>query len=374
MFVYLIMLCGIALIYYFCDQTTGDQKSKNRSFLIFSGLFIVLILGSRWEGYGFADTWMYIQNFEQSKLYSFEKFLNKVCKGRDPGYYSMVWVLARIFPNKQWFIYFECAFLVFSVFVFIYYTTDKPLFAVFIFLGAGIFSFYMSAFRQAFAFAFCLLSYLLLQNYIKEKEKEKEKEKGNLFSLLFGLIFFYIATTMHKSAIVFAIALLICLIKNHKFKMFAVFISSILIIWFREALLSSGNGILDKEYEVEANFSMFGFIIQIIIFAFPLVLLAFTPPKATLIGTKEQEIQYNNLLAIAIVGIVFYLLRLYALTFERIAIYFTIAVCSLYPTTFEKTLAKKNQSELTWIICIICSALLLWRVMGDGAFVFFWQK
>ena len=362
------MLCAIALIYYFCNKTTGAQKKKNCRFLIFSGILITLILGSRWDVYGFADTWMYCENFDESRLYSLDKFLHKVCKDRDPGYYSMVWVLARIFPNRQWFIYFECAFLVFSVFLFIYYMTDKPLIAVFLFLGTGIFSFYMSAFRQAFAFSFCLLSYLLLQKVIKAKER------GNFFRLLIGLAFFYIATTMHKSSIVFIIALLICLIKNQKIKILAVVVAAFIIIVFRDALLSSGNDVMDKEYEIEANFSMIGFFIQIILFAFPMVLLLLSPKKASLGTAMEQETQYYNLLAISIVAFVFYILRLYAQSFERVAIYFTIAICSLYPVVFEKTFTKKSQNELTWIICVVCSALLLWRVMDAGSFIFFWQK
>ena len=88
----------------------------------------------------------------------------------------------------------------------------------------------------------------------------------------------------------------------------------------------------------------------------------------------EQETQYYNLLAISIVAFVFYILRLYAQSFERVAIYFTIAICSLYPVVFEKTFTKKSQNELTWIICVVCSALLLWRVMDAGSFIFFWQK
>jgi hypothetical protein len=327
-----------------------------------------LILGSRWEGYEFADTGMYIRNFDKSKLYSLDDFLHKACKDRDPGYYSMVWIFARIVPSSQWLIYFECAFLVFSAFLFIYHTTDKPLIAVFLFLGTGIFSFYMSAFRQAFAFSFCLLSYLLLEKFAKEKAR------GNFFRLLFGLLLFYIATTMHKSAIIFAIAIFICLIKNNKLKIFMVIVSSILIIWFRDALLSSGNDALDRDYEVVAALPMLGFIIQIIIFAFPMMLLMFRPKKTSLRGAIGQEIQYNNLLAIAFVGVVFYLLRIYALAFERVAIYFTIAICPLYPTVFKRTLPEKMQNELTWVICILCGVLLLWRVMDAGPFIFFWQK
>lgn len=367
LFVYLIMLCGIALIYYFCNNNTWNKKKKKRNFLIWSGILIILIIGSRWEGYQFADTGTYARNFDRSRLYGLEKFLNKA--NRDTGYYFMVWCLARIFPNHQWFIYFECAFLLFSVFLFIYCTTDKPLLAVFLFLGTGIFSFYMSAFRQAFAFSLCLLSYLLLQ------KGAQGKGSGNFFKLLFGLLLFYIATMMHRSAIVFSISLLICLIKNRKLKIIVVVLAATLIILFRDLLLSAGNDAMDKEYDVEANFSMFGFIIQIIIFAFPMILLLLVPQKKSLGSTVvKQEMQYDNLLAASIVGLVFYVLRGYTQEFERVAIYFTIAICSLYPAVFEKTLAKKSEDELTWIVCIICSALLLWRVLRFGPFIFFWQK
>ena len=367
MLVYLIMLCGIALIYHLCYITTWVEKKKKRNFLIWSGIFIVLIMGSRWEGYQFADTGMYVQIFNKSKSYGVEAFLGDAT--RDTGYYLMVWYLARIFPSHQWFIYFECAFLIFSVFIFIYCTTDKPLFVVFLFLGTGIFTFYLSAFRQAFAFSFCLLSYLLLQKV------SQGKEKGNFFRLLFGLLLFYIALTMHASAIVFVIPLSICLIKNYKLKIFLIFLLASLIVLFRSSLLSVGNDAMDKEYEIEANFSILGFIIQTIIFAFPMILLLLVPQKKSSGNAfLSQETYYYNLLAISIVGLVFYLLRLYTQGFERVAIYFTIAICPLYPTVFKRTLPEKMQNELTWVICILCGALLLWRVMDAGPFIFFWQK
>ncbi len=368
MFIYLMMLCGIALIYYLCYKASWDEKKKKSKFLLFSGILITLILGSRWDVYGFADTWMYCENFDESRSYSLNKFLHIICKDRDTGYYSMVWYLARICPSRQWFIYFECAFLVFSVFLFIYHTTDNPLLTVFLFLGTGIFSFYMSAFRQAFAFSFCLLSYLLIEKVINGKAQ------GKFFRLIIGLAFFYIATTMHKSAIVFIIALLICLIKNKKIKIFAVVVSALLIVLFRDALMSSGNDVLDKEYEVEANFSMLGFFIQTVIYAVPIVLSLLTSKKVSLDKAANQEVQYYNLLAISIVGLIFYMLRLYAQSFERVAIYFTVTICSLYPVVFEKALTKKIRNELTWSVCLVCCALLLWRVMDAGAFIFFWQK
>ena len=287
------MLCGIALIYYFCDKIVGDEKRKKKNFLIWSGCLIILIMGSRWEGYQFADTGMYVSFFNKSKLYELEKFLSE--STRDTGYSLMVWYLARIFPNHQCFIYFECAFLIFSVFLFIYHTTDKPLLAVFLFLGTGIFSFYMSAFRQSFAFSLCLLSYILL-----EKVTQK-KDKGNFFRLCFGVLLFYIAITMHRSAIVFVLSLLLCLVKNTKMKIFAVILSAILIVAFRSSIVSSGNVALDKEYEIEANFSMLGFIIQTIIFAFPMILLLLVPQKKSSGNAfLSQETYYYNLLAISI--------------------------------------------------------------------------
>lgn len=364
---YLIMLCSIVLIYYFCNKSTLTDKRKKRNFLIWSGIFIILIMGSRWIGYQFADTGMYVRNFEKSKLCSLEDFLGETT--RDKGYYLMVWYLARIFPNYQWLIYFECAFLIFSVFLFIYCTTNKPLLAVFLFLGTGIFTFYLSAFRQAFAFSFCLLSYLLLQKI------SQGKEKGNFFRLLFGLLLFYIALTMHASAIVFVIPLSICLIKNYKLKIFLILLLASLIVLFRSSLLSVSKDAMDKEYEIEANFSIFGFIIQTIIFAFPMILLLLVPQKKSSGNAfLSQETYYYNLLAISIVGLVFYLLRLYTQGFERVAIYFTIAICPLYPTVFKRTLPEKMQNELTWVICILCGALLLWRVMNAGPFIFYWQK
>lgn len=372
MLVYFIMLLAIALIYYFCDRSDYSENKKKRTFLIRSGILIVLIVGSRWEGYQFADTGMYVQNFDNSKKYGLGEYLYRV--GRDRGYYLIVWCLARILPSSQWFIYFECALLIFSVFLFVYHMADQPLLAVFLFLGTGIFSFYMSAFRQAFAFSFCLLSFLVLEKV------GRGKRRWDILKLLVGTFLFYIATQFHMSAVVFIIALLGCLIKNQKIKIVTIVVAMILIIVFRENLLSAANDVMDKEYEIESEFSMIGFMIQIIIFVFPMTLLCFVPPEKTFEneivtrGMLHQEKQYYDLLSISIVGLVFYLLRIYMQGFERVAIYFTIAICALYSAVFNRTLNEENQKTLTWVMCVLCGILFLWRAASAGAFIFFWQK
>lgn len=364
MVVYMTMFFLIFLLYIISRNT----KKTDKVFLITSGILLVAILGSRHNWYSFSDEGMYYLLYKSYIGVPFESVASIIFEERDFGYYLLNWALAQAIPWPQFILYFTTGVFVFSTFYFIYKNSDHALCSLMILFGSGVLAFYMSALRQAMALSCCLIAFELL--------KKNENGKNKLLRNILGYVIYAIGITMHRTAIVFIVPLAFEWIKSDKVKAALTVIGSAVLILFRNEILETGNGLFDRDYGTGSSLSTTGGIIQIILFISP-ILLFFMWKLNNRGKSLQNSANQNNILLMSIFGSILYTLRSFSLVIERIAFFFTVAVCPLYPNAIEKTVDKRSKQIAYYAVIILSMFLFLWRVkkgIRGGVFTFFWEN
>lgn len=360
--VYIGLFMCIILIYFLSKKT----NNSNKYFLIFTGILLVIVIGSRHSWYSFSDEGMYYLEYKNAIGKTYNGYIDSFGELKDVGYFTMTWLLAQIVPWPQFLLYLECAAIVGATFYFLYKNTRESFLGVMVFLFGGLFTFYMSAFRQGFAFAFCLLAYQLDENRRMRVGIKK------IWFLVFEILIVIVSISMHRSAIIFLGIIVAKNIKytNIKYLLFVVLTGYIFL--FPEQILYYGNSMTDSDYGVGTATSLSGFWVQIFIYIFPLIIQGMTRYRMR----KKNDFQLNNIIIASSLGIVFYIFRLYSLVFERIAFYYLVFPCALYDGVVQKGFEKKSQKIFYFVFSLGIMLLFLDRVSGNrfgGDFTFFWQ-
>lgn len=370
MFVYLAMFFGIMLIYLWCSKGESLTDRQRCKFLFFSALWIVLIVGSRHNWYSFSDEGGYFNVYKSFIGASYSEFNDyiKLEEYSDVGYFYLNWVLAKIVPFPQFILYFECALFIGSMFFFIYRNTSKVFTAVMLMFGSGLFAFYMSALRQGCAFSFSILAYetLKMTNYERKFGKR-------IFWYILTILLELVAISMHKTSMIFIVILILQKIKSDKLKIFLSVVGVLITFILRNQLLVYGNDYFDREYTEGTAASFSGFVIQMIIYLLPLLMLWYSKRSVN----HKKSIKDSGLIAGNLLGIGFYVVRLFSLVFERIAFYFVGFSFVLYGVGIDNFFNKQSRKYVYLGINIFCIMLFVWRICNgrnQGDFVFFWER
>ncbi len=330
-----------------------NSPENRRKFLFFCGIGIVLVYSNVSMDIMFADIVVYYKNYLSIATKSYQEMLFST--ERDYGYYTLIWCLTRISDNFRLLCYVERGFLVIVTFLLINRYCERPFISVIFLLSSGIFTFYMSAFRQCFAFCFCLLAYMLM---------EVGSQRHSKIRTLFAIGLFLVSLSMHISAIVFAVPLFMILLgKGHKeFKYFLLALFFIAVVYFRDQIVDESEVLLGKGYKVGSGVAVLGGVIQIVIFVFPLVILFLT--KNSQIRLKsfsfQRKYELENLMSMLWIGIVFYALRFTTQSYERLAVYFTVAGAPLYGNMLD-TLEQKDRKAVSYIVTLLLVTLFVYR-------------
>lgn len=360
--VYIGLFICIILIYLLSKKA----NDSNKYFLLFTGILLVIVIGSRHSWYSFSDEGMYYLEYKNAIGKTYNGYIDSFVEIKDIGYFTMTWFLAQIVPWPQFLLYLECAAIVGATFYFLYKNTKESLLGVMVFLFGGLFTFYMSAFRQGFAFAFCLFAYQL-----DEKRRMCVGIK-KILGLVFEILIVIVSFSMHRSAIIF---LGIIIAKNIKYTNIRCLLVATLtgyIFLFPKQILDYGNSMTNSNYGVETATSLIGFWVQIFIYTFPLIMQVMIRYRMR----KKCNFQLNNIIIGSSLGIAFYIFRLYSLVFERIAFYYLVFPCALYDRVVQNGFEKKSQKIFYFVFSIGIMILFLNRVSGNrfgGDFTFFWQ-
>lgn len=365
MVAFILMIVFLYMIY----SVTRHTEKPDKSFLIASAIFLVLLFGSRHYLYSFSDDKMYYLLYNSYIDKPFYLVKDAILESRDYGFYLMTWALAQVIPWPQFLMYFQSFILFTSLFCFVKKYSINAFNSVIYLFGSGIITFYMSACRQAMAFSFCLIAYLLY-----------DKEKRKFIHILLSVVFFYMGYTMHRSAIAMAVIFAFGIVKNERLRYILATIFTLFVVLFREKFLSSANEIMEDTYRAEYNMSPLGFLIQTILISGPIILLILKYFNRDLnseeLLEKDEEDRSVQTISL-IVGIVFYVLRAFALLLERVAVYFTPFGAIMYPYAIEKRADDKEKRTVYFIVNILCIILFLWRMRNAIRgidYVFFWQK
>jgi len=203
MHIYIINLILIISLYLILFKT-DKIKNPKKTFCILIFIIFSLIQGLRSFNIG-NDTSNYVKFFEISKGMSVTDIIFMKQWSIEPGYGLLMKICASINFTPQMFLLVVAIIINGGLMYFIYRYSDNPLISVIIFMGVEFFTLSFTALRQMIAVIILLNSY----KYI---------EKENLIKFVFMVI---LATTFHKTAIIF---LLIYLFRNIKINLKTVFI------------------------------------------------------------------------------------------------------------------------------------------------------
>lgn len=326
-------------------------RNHKKVFLWLAGIAIVLIMGSRYFINGFTDEITYNYEYEGYRNWSFERVKHELSKDRDWGFTLFYWGLAKIFPWRQFPIYFITAFFIFAAFRFIYYNLEETLIPVLLILAFDIFTFYMAGYRQCFSMCFCLFAF--------------EFAKKNKFVPF--LLLWLIAISMHISAyIFFPVYWLIKIKGTASWKIWILVV--VAMMFLSRLLMEYAAEIFAREDYIERKeFSLMGFFVQVMIMAVPIIF--------TIFGVCEKNGKNDALLWLMIIGLIFYLSKFVYFSFERLSYYYTFFTIGAFSQSVSSLRQKdeydKTRSNIKGIICVTLIVLAFLRIpIGLN---FFWN-
>jgi len=352
----ILTFAGIFIIYFIAAvRKNPDGKKK---FLIMCGIWIVVIMGSRWCNSGFGDEVRYNYLYERFTNMPFYDFWPRYKSGKDIGFYFLYWLTAQVFPSNQIPIYLITGICVFSFFRFYYRNSEDPLVSVLLFFAFGMFSFYMAGYRQCCAMCVCL--------FALEAAKEKKIYKYVLLLLL--------AFLLHRSSIIFVPVYFIMQFSRSTGGKAKVLLCSVLVLLFAAPLLEWFSGSVSEESYTSFAYSssVIGFLINIVIMAVPVAftffpLCEFDPAK------RSNQVR---LVYILIIGAIYFCLRNTYWVFERVSYYYTFAVAAAYGNITE-SLVRNEKTQKFGVIMRVASIILLlalyFTVRVNTEVVFFWS-
>jgi hypothetical protein len=209
----------------------------------------------------------------------------------------------------------------------------------------------MAGYRQCFSMCFCLFAF--------------EFAKKNKFVPF--LLLWLIAISMHISAyIFFPVYWLIKIKGTASWKIWILVV--VAMMFLSRLLMEYAAEIFEREDYIERKeFSLMGFLVQVMIMAVPLIF--------TIFGVCEKKGKNDALLWLMIIGLIFYLSKFVYFSFERLSYYYTFFTIGAFSQSVSSLRQKdeydKTRSNIKGIICVTLIALAFLRMpIGLN---FFWN-
>ena len=328
-----------------------DDKAK-RTFLLWCGLALFLIIALRHREVGSKDSNNYYENWELLSTFSFNelKLFSKE-SNFEGGYLLFAWFFSHLFPEGQ--VVFIISAMIFTISVcrFIYINSKDPELSFVMYICLGLYTFMAQGLRQSLAMSICLFAIELAK-----------KRKFVPFLLLVLL-----ATTFHSSSIVF---LLVYFIYGPKISITTGLVGAVIsgfLVVFSKQIAAIGNEIFNREYEGEIESGGYVAVSIYIIILIASIVCA---------GTRRKDKDYSFFVFMTFFGGIFYFLRYVGVdVFERISYYFLFGQIIALPNAISRF--DKNVSfVIKSTVIVLCIALFAYRLSGDGLVVykFFWQQ
>lgn len=231
------------------NGTKMDRKKKNRLILKLGILLIWGMCALKKETVG-IDIAGYKRIYEQSAYWPWFSFSNVYF---EEGYTLLMQLFSKNGISFQVFNAFVYALIYFPWYLFLKRYSQMPTLSLLIYICYQFWVFNMSGLRQGIAMSMCLLSFVLL-------------EKKSLLRTLLFIFIVLIASTIHRSAVVFLIALGTYLAKVN-IKMLSIFaLCFVMSMVFREHIVSFVNSFAGI-YQVSEHMELGGSFIMICGFA-----------------------------------------------------------------------------------------------------------
>lgn len=338
------------LVSCFFKDVNFDKKQK-KSFLIITGIALILFLGLRNKYLGSTDTYNYYSFFEYaltrhnwSSFYPHSDF--------EIGFQMFVWLLSRVTSNAQILLLVTAFIYIASLMRYIYHNSDDVVLSVVMYITLGLMFFEMQGMRQSVAISICLISYEFLK-------------KNKLVLFVLCVIF---ACTFHKTAIVF---LVLWLFRKYTLTPKHLLIFTLLgggVLVFCNTIIEYANSIFDMNYGTAVEG---GGLVATSIYILTIIFVYVFVPRDKI--DKEFSLAFYMML----LGFVAYIVRyIGALASERISFYFMFAQLTVLPNAICSVNDEKEKPVIKTVVAALSVLLMIYR-LSDSEFVpflFYWQS
>lgn len=336
---------------------------KNRkAYIIFITILLVLQSGLRNVAVG-ADTYQYFLIFERVKIQSWSEIINSVVsyynldEGKDPGYTVFQKLFQYVSRNYQIYLFFVAILFFSSLGYFIYKNTRRVSDAMFAYVLYSVLFYSMfsiTGIRQTVATAIALWGYEL----IKRKK------------LVFFLILIVLASTIHRSVLIF---IPLYFIRNKKALKYLLISCLILLpfMFYYSNIISSFFQAMDStysDYQHMESLRPYTYVIMNLVVFF----LGVATYKDSL---KQKEYPKTHFWYAALIIATFFTTQVFQIHgFMRVIYYFSIFNILLIPHIF-RLFAGKLKIQINGIrtIGIVLLLLMYIRTSIGSEYKFFWQ-
>lgn len=362
MTIYYILYASMFFVAGISRGVTNSVEKQKKIICIYCFVVLFFLLALRhWcmgidLGYGSVYNTGYIQSFHRLVKYSWEEiiFLESYLN-YEKGYIVFNKLIGSMHQNKQFFLG-CCAFINFLPVVWIINKKSKlPLLSWFIFLGLPVFLIFFSGLRQGIAIAIIVYSIRWI---------EEENKRNFIINVL-------IATTFHKTSIIFLAAYPIYYLKPTDLQRLLSLLAVPAVYLFRVPLFNIASKLFKGNAKVEDTGAMMLFIIFFLVYIF---MIYFADRN----DTKTNG--YINLYYIACICQAFGSVYNSA---QRVGYYFMIYLIVALPNVLAnlKNNALSNQKEFRLFYFIIAIAFIWFGLHSlenatwarTNPYVFYWQ-
>ncbi len=356
----IVIILSLGLVYSNGKSSYVNSHIHRKIYIILVCTILVLQSGLRNVAVG-ADTYSYYLNFQRVKFLSWPGIYSTIINyyttgtGKDPGYLAFQKIVQYLTQNYQFFLFLIAIIFFSALGNFIYKNTTRLSDAVFAFVlySSLFYSFFsITGHRQAIATAGALFSY----EFIKQRK---------LFPFL---VLIALASTIHKSVLVFIPFYFVAKIENTKYFYSAIVLLFPAFMYFREPaclFLTTTGGYGDfKVYEGAGTYTFTLMLLLVAVFVWWRL--------KSVLRLNKQNKHYYNAFALAIL---FTPLTWVNPSAMRVVQYFSIYMLLLIPAVIQSFQDHSMETQRFVFVFIILLLITLFVKSSIGTeYKFFWQE
>ena len=330
------------------NQLNSEEIDKVKNWLVVLSILPMVFIFVFRDKYVGADTIGYVRFFEgEVRDYTFRDLLNKELMRVETGYRIYVKLISLLTDNYTVFFFINAIVIFGSLLRFSLKYTKNPFIFFFMFMTLGTYQFVETGLRQSLAMIICLWSI----DFIKSRK------------LIKFLLVILLAYLFHKSAMIFLLLYPLCYVKRYRWMAIVYVCLTFLFMMGFSNFQEIFNEWLGYDYQIEetGNGGIF-LMITVLVCVYSTLIM---------IGKGTDKENQTEIIQMAFMTVVFWLLRLVSRTAERISYYFIFGLYAYFSQTtiYDDT---KFSSAMKWGILLICLALFMYRNLGIG-YTFVWE-
>ena len=325
---------------------TEKHKTRTRDILLlvaFLPVFLLFVLRDKYIG---ADTSVYVNIFSEIDKISFSKIIYGNYYKKDVGFYVFTKIIRLVSSNYTFYFFVIGLVIYLTLFFFFRKYAGNPFFAITFLILLGTQSFFETGLRQTLAVCACIWSIKFIINK----------------KIIKYLLCVILAYSFHKSAFIFLITFFLAFINKTSTRIIFFSIITIVFVIMFVPFQNAFNQILGYEYTIEETGNGFIFLaVLIVLFIFALIS-----------NNKEEKDENISKVVInlAIICLIFWVLRLISRTAERISYYFIIPFYAFISKSYYKD--SEDMVKVIAFLGILFSLILFVTRNIDMNYQFFW--